>query len=77
MVCIAFERFCAVWLPHHNKVLFTHRKIFFLVLGIIFLSTILSSWFMFVVKMVIKTRTLIPPNTSLSFIKNPFKFVYL
>ncbi len=77
MVCVAFERFCAVWLPHHNKVLFTHRKIFFLVLGIIFSSTILSSWFMFVVKMVIKTRTLIPPNTSSLFIKNPFKFVYL
>ncbi|CAF4264351.1 unnamed protein product, partial [Rotaria magnacalcarata] len=27
MVCIAFERFCAVWLPHSNKAIFTHRKI--------------------------------------------------
>ncbi|CAF0865354.1 unnamed protein product [Adineta steineri] len=71
MVCIAFERFCAVWLPHHNKILFTHRKIFFLVLGILFISTILSTWFIFVVKIVIKTRA--PNLTYTSTIKNSFK----
>ncbi|CAF0822662.1 unnamed protein product [Rotaria sp. Silwood1] len=54
MVCIAFERFCAVWLPHNNKKIFTHRKTFILVLIIVFLSTILSTWFIFVVK---TTRT--------------------
>ncbi|CAF0944819.1 unnamed protein product [Adineta steineri] len=71
MVCIAFERFCAVWLPHHNKILFTHRKIFFLVLGILFISTILSTWFIFVVKIVIKTRA--PNLTYTSTIKNSLK----
>ncbi|CAF0948638.1 unnamed protein product [Rotaria sordida] len=45
-----FERFCAVWLPHNNKKIFTHRKTFILVLIIVFLSTILSTWFIFVVK---------------------------
>ncbi|CAF4673466.1 unnamed protein product, partial [Rotaria sp. Silwood2] len=50
MVFIAFERFCAVWLPHNNKKIFTHRKTFILVLIIVFLSTILSTWFIFVVK---------------------------
>jgi hypothetical protein len=50
MVCIAFERFCAVWLPHNNKTIFTHRKTFILVLSIVFLSTILSTWFIFAVK---------------------------
>ncbi|CAF0866622.1 unnamed protein product [Adineta steineri] len=71
MVCIAFERFCAVWLPHHNKILFTHRKIFFLVLGILFISTILSTWFIFVVKIVTKTRA--PNLTYTSTIKNSLK----
>jgi hypothetical protein len=51
MVCIAFERFCAVWLPHNNKTIFTHRKTFIFVLSIVFLSTILSTWFLFVVKL--------------------------
>lgn len=78
MVCVAFERFCAVWLPHHNKKLFTHRKIFFLVLGIIFLSTILSTWFIFVVKMMTKSKpSIIPYASSLlsSSVKNSSKFV--
>jgi hypothetical protein len=66
MVCIAFERFCAVWLPHHSKTIFTHRKLFFLVLGIFLMSTMLSTWFIFVVKMVTKTRIA-------SLIKTPFK----
>lgn len=56
MVFVAFERFCAVWLPHQNKILFTHRKIFYLVVVIVFISTILSTWFIFVVKMITKTR---------------------
>jgi hypothetical protein len=51
MVCIAFERFCAVWLPHNNKIIFTHRKTLILVLSIVFISTISSTWFMFAVKM--------------------------
>ena len=76
MVCIAFERFCAVWLPHHNKILFTHRKIFFLVLGIIFSSTIISIWFVFVVKMVTKIR-LVPLSHTFSISKTSSKFVYL
>jgi hypothetical protein len=77
MVCVAFERFCAVWLPHHNKVLFTHRKIFFFVLGIIFMSTIISIWFIFVVKMVTKPRQPISSYTSSSTVKNFYMFVYL
>ncbi|CAF0976854.1 unnamed protein product [Adineta steineri] len=51
MVCIAFERFCAVWLPHNNKIIFTHRRTLILVLSIVFISTILSTWFIFAVKM--------------------------
>ena len=51
MVCIAFERFCAVWLPHNNKTIFTHRKTFILVLIIVILSTILSTWFIFALKL--------------------------
>jgi hypothetical protein len=50
MVCIAFERFCAVWLPHNNKKMFTHRKTFILVLTIVFSSTMFSTWFIFAVK---------------------------
>ena len=52
MVCIAFERFCAVWLPHNNKTIFTHRKTFILVIGIVLLSTIFSTWFIFALKMI-------------------------
>ena len=52
MVCIAFERFCAVWLPHNNKTIFTHRKTFILVLIIVFLSPILSTWFIFALKLI-------------------------
>ncbi len=77
MVCIAFERFCAVWLPHHNKKIFTHRKIFFLVLGILIMSTMLSTWFIFVVKMVTRTRTPILTYTSTSLLKSSLKCVYL
>ena len=75
MVCIAFERFCAVWLPHHNKIIFTHRKLFFLVLGIIFTSTIISTWFIFVVKMITKTR-LVTPSVYSSTKISSFKFVF-
>lgn len=57
MVCIAFERFCAVWLPHNNKSIFTHRKTFLLVISIVCISTFSSTWFIFVVKMV----TIYPP----------------
>jgi hypothetical protein len=60
MVCIAFERFCAVWLPHNNKTIFTHRKTFILVLSIVIFSTILSTWFIFAVKI-----NRIPPTSSL------------
>ncbi|UJR10285.1 hypothetical protein I4U23_014492 [Adineta vaga] len=51
MVCIAFERFCAVWLPHNNKTIFTHSRTLRLVLIIVILSTSLSIWFIFAVKM--------------------------
>lgn len=51
MVCIAFERFCAVWLPHNNKIIFTHRRTCLLVVTIVVLSTLLSTWFLFAVKM--------------------------
>ncbi|CAF1683841.1 unnamed protein product, partial [Adineta ricciae] len=70
MVFIAFERFCAVWLPHQNKVLFTHRKIFFLVLSLLLVSTMLSTWFIFVVKMVTKTRTPNLTHTSSSIFRS-------
>ncbi|CAF0747518.1 unnamed protein product [Rotaria sordida] len=73
MICIAFERFCAVWLPHRHKILFTHRKIFFFVLGIVITATIISTWFIFVVKMVLKTRPVILPQTTTSLLKNSFK----
>lgn len=55
MVCVAFERFCAVWLPHQNRILFTHRRVFFLVLTTVIVSSIISTWFMFVVKMITKS----------------------
>lgn len=64
MVCIAFERFCAVWLPHNNKKIFTHRKTFVLVLIIVFISTILSTWFIFVVKSIRKQTELLRNNTD-------------
>jgi hypothetical protein len=51
IVCIAFERFCAVWLPHNNKTIFTHRKTFMLVLIIVILSTVFSIWFIFALKL--------------------------
>ncbi|CAF0757338.1 unnamed protein product [Rotaria sp. Silwood1] len=73
MICIAFERFCAVWLPHRHKILFTHRKIFFCVLGILFTATLISTWFIFVVKMVVKTRAVIVTSTSPSFLRNSSK----
>ena len=69
MVCVAFERFCAVWLPHQNKILFTHRKVSYIVLCIALTSTLLSTWFIFVVKMMTKTRS--------TFSKTPFKFVIM
>ena len=56
MVCIAFERFCAVWLPHDNKIIFTHRKTLFFVVTIVLVSTVISTWFLFVVKMHTNTR---------------------
>ncbi|CAF0845785.1 unnamed protein product [Adineta ricciae] len=52
MVCIAFERFCAVWLPHNNKTIFTHSRTRRLVLTIVLLSTLLSTWFIYAVKMI-------------------------
>ena len=52
MVCIAFERFCAVWLPHNNKIIFTHRKTLVFVVSIVVISTVLSTWFIFAVKMI-------------------------
>ncbi|CAF3429974.1 unnamed protein product [Rotaria socialis] len=74
MICIAFERFCAVWFPHRHKVSFTHRKIFFLVLGILFSATIISTWFIFVVKMILKTRPAnIIQHTSTLSLKSPLK----
>lgn len=76
MICIAFERFCAVWFPHHHKVIFTHRKIFFLVLGIFFGATLISTWFLFVVKMVLKTRPANITNITTLSLKSSFKFVY-
>ena len=51
MVCIAIERFCAVWLPHKNKTIFTHKTTFFLALIVVFISTVSSLWFIFVIKM--------------------------
>ena len=51
IVCVAFERFCSVWLPHNNKSIFTHRNTFTIVLIIIFFSTLTSTWFLFVVRM--------------------------
>lgn len=76
MVCIAFERFCAVWLPHQSKVLFTHRKIFILVLSILLVSTMLSTWFIFVVKMVTKTRitNIVHASPSSSIFRGSLRF---
>ncbi|CAF3239900.1 unnamed protein product [Rotaria socialis] len=63
MVCIAFERFCAVWLPHNNKAILTHRKTLIVVLIIVFISTVLSTWFIFVVKAT-KIQTLLLKNST-------------
>ncbi|CAF1193990.1 unnamed protein product [Rotaria magnacalcarata] len=73
MICIAFERFCAVWFPHRHKVLFTHRKIFFLVLGICFSATIISTWFIFVVKMILKTPPANIIHASTLSLQSPLK----
>ena len=64
MVSIAFERFCAVWLPHNNKTIFTHRKTFLLVLIIISFSTLLSTWFLSVVKHTDLSTTLLNKNET-------------
>ena len=52
MVGIALERFCAVWLPHSSKMIFTHRRTFLLVLFIGIFSAISSTWFIFVLNVV-------------------------
>ena len=64
MVSIAFERFCAVWLPRNNKTIFTHRKTFLLVLIIISFSTLLSTWFLSVVKHTDLSTTLLNKNET-------------
>ena len=65
MVCIAFERFCAVWLPHNNKSIFTHRKTFLLVIIIVCISTVTSTWFIFVVKMITTVPLPLPSAPAL------------